>query len=254
MNLLFKAVPMLLSFSLALSAHADPVPRSYAVMSLVGNEISLVAFKPETGSRLADDNRNVQPVKDAVFDTAAIQAANNMIKQVEPGAQTVLMLTQDQGLYKAQNDMFDAAGANKDNRDFLLSLLKNRPVTHLVLITKHRGEAQFKLVESYVGKGRVEGLGFYIDDTLTTINQKTLNSSRGVLAPFVYVKLRLIDAKTLEVLAEKYVKESTVVGNASATANGQQTWNILTGAEKISYIEHLLGSAMAETVPRLLAK
>lgn len=223
---------LLSSLFLALSAHAETVPRSYAVLSLVGDAISLVAFKPETGSRIADDTRNVQPVKDAVFDTAAIQAANNMIKQVEPGAQTVLMLTQDQGLYKAQNDMFDSAGANKDNRDFLLSLLKNRPVTHLVLITKHRGEAQLKLADSYVGKGRIEGLGFYIDDTLSTMNQKTLNSSRGILAPFAYVKLRLIDAKTLEVLAEKYVKESIVVGNSSATANGQQTWNILSGTEK----------------------
>jgi hypothetical protein len=254
MNFLSKAALVLLSCSLTLSAYADPAPRSYAVMSLIGDEISLVAFKPETGSRLADDNRNVQPVKDAVFDTAAIQAANGMIKKVEPGAQTVLMLTQDQGLYKAQNDMFDAAGSNKDNRAFLLSLLKNRPVTHLVLITKHRGEAQFKLVESYIGKGRVGGLGFYIDDSLVTINQKTLNSSRGVLAPFAYVKLRLIDAKTLEVIAEDHVKESTVVGNSSATANGQQTWNILTGPEKIRYLEDLLGDAMTEGVPRLLAK
>jgi hypothetical protein len=53
----------------------------------------------------------------------------------------------------------------------------------------------------------------------------------------------------VEVLSENYVQESTVVANSSATENGMYTWNILTGAEKISYIEDLLGRAVVKLVP-----
>lgn len=243
-----------LSLVLAGASQAQAAPRSYAVMSLIGNSISLSQFKPETGSRLEDDGRSIFPIQDTVFDNAAVQSANSIIKKLEPGAQTHMMLTQDQGLYKAQNDMFESVGANKDNREFLKSLLKARGVTHLVLITKYRAEAEFKLVDSYTGHGRVEGLGFYIDDTLETRDTGTLNTANGIIAPFAYVKLRLIDATTLDVIREKYVRESQVVANASATANGRYTWDILTGKQKIDYIEHLLTKAMDDTVPQLLAK
>jgi len=252
-----KVVLVLMSSVLLLLpglSQAQAKPRSYAVMSLIGNSISLAQYLPETGSRIEGDNRSIIEIKDTVFDNAAVLSANATIKKMDPLAQTHLMLTQDQGLYKAQNEMFDAVDANKDNREFLKSLLKARAVTHLVLITKYRGEAWLRLEESYTGHGRLEGLGFYIDDTLVTRNTKTLNTATGIIAPFAYVKLRLIDAATLDVLNEKYVRESQVVGNANATANGMYTWNILTGKEKIAYLQGLLAKAMDEAMPRLLGK
>jgi hypothetical protein len=228
-------------------------PRT-ALMSLIGNSIMLAQHHNQTGTRMEPDGRNNIEIKDTVFDNAAVQAANTVLKRLEPKVQTVMMLTQDAGLYKAQNEMFDSVGANKDNRDFLLSLLKARNVDRLILITKFRADAQLKMADSYTGTGYIEGLGFYIDDTLEVLDTRTRNTALGILAPFAYVKLRLIDGKTLAVLAEKTVRQSHVVPNASATANGLYTWNILTGAQKIDYLDDLLAKAMNEAMPRLLAK
>ncbi|MFL6657212.1 MAG: hypothetical protein ACJ8GW_04010, partial [Massilia sp.] len=228
-------------------------PRT-ALMSLIGDSIMLAQHRDQTGTRMEPDARNIIPITDTVFDNAAVQAANTALKRIEPSVQTVMMLTQDTGLYKAQNDMFDAVEANKDNREFLKSLLKARNVDRLILVTKFRADAQLKLANSYTGSGHIEGLGFYIDDALNVLDLGTRNTALGILAPFAYVKLRLIDGKTLAVLAEKTVRQSHVVPNASATANGQYTWNILTGAQKIAYLDDLLGKAMDEGMPRLLAK
>lgn len=243
-----------LLFSVCPAIHAETAPRSYAVMSLIGNSISVHAVRPEVGSRTDGNSKHVLPIADPVFDVAALKAANSAIKQLQPGAKVVLMSTQDAGLYKAQNAMFDEAHANQDNRDYLISLLKDRGVSHLVLITRLRANAKFELRDGYAGSGSLEGLGFYIDDTTLLRNTQTSESSIGMLTPFAHVKLRLLDARTLALVGEEGAVESTIIHRPSASPNAMDMWTKLTSATKIDYLDGLLNNAMKTAVPALLAK
>lgn len=87
----------------------------------------------QPGERSDAEYDNVLEIKENVFDVSALTLASAAIVQLQPGAKVVALMSEDRGLYKAQNAMFDAAAANKDNRDYLLSLLEDREVSHLVL-------------------------------------------------------------------------------------------------------------------------
>lgn len=252
-RMLIAAVAAML-FSACPASHARTAPRSYAVMSLIGNAISVHTIRPEVGSRTNADSKHVLPIAEPVFDVAALKAANSAILAAQPGAKVVLMTTQDAGLYLAQNAMFEAAAANKDNRDYLISLLKERGVSHLVLITKLRANAAFKVRNGYTGSGSLEGLGFFIDDTTLLRNSVTNDSSIGMLTPFAHMKLRLLDAKTLELVGEGDVAESTIIHRPSAVGNAMEMWTSLTSATKIDYIDSLLVSGMKKAMPELLGK
>jgi hypothetical protein len=241
-------------FSVSPASQGQGAPRSYAVLSLAGNAISVHTIRPEVGSRTSADSKFVLPITEPVFDVAALKAANNAILSFHPGAKVVLMTTQDAGLYQAQNAMFEAAADNKENRDYLVSLLKDRGVSHLVLITRLRANAAFKVRNGHTGSGSLEGLGFFIDDTTLLRDTVTNDSSIGMLTPFAHVKLRLLDAKTLELVREGDAVESTIIHRPSAVGNAMEMWTSLTSATKIDYIDSLLVSGMKKAMPELLGK
>lgn len=235
-------------------AQAQVAPRSYAVMSLVGDAISVYGVRPSVGSRTDAETRTVLPISEPVFDTAALVAADAAIKAFQPSAKVVLMMTQDPGLYQAQNAMFEAPQANLDNRLYLIGLLKERAVTHLLLITRERANARFPLAYGYAGKGTLEGLGFYLDETLEFSNTKTSDRSSGMLGPFAYVRVRLLDAATLALVRETKATRSLILAQPSATPSAMALWTSLPAPKKIAYIEDLLGAAMHEAIPGVLAQ
>ncbi len=250
-RLLFAAVAAMLFH--VVPAQAQLAPRSYAVMSLVGDVINVRGVRPGVGTRSEAEGNWVFPINEPVFDTAALLAADGAIKAAQPGAKVVLMMTQDSGLYQAQNAMFDAAYANQDNRNYLIGLLKERGVSHLVLITKERANARFKLVDGYAGQGTLEGLGFYIDETLDLRTVATSEASSGMLGPYAYVKVRLLDATTLALVRETRATNSSILVKPSAMPNAMEMWTTLSSEKKIEYIKCLLGDAVREAVPGVLA-
>jgi hypothetical protein len=123
---------------------ADEVP-NIAILSLLGDKITTDVFVPGTGSKMEANRKLSLTVGNHVFDVQAIQAANATLKRLRPGVKTALLATNDPGLYEAQNALFEDVEGNKDNRIYLGSLLKNRAITELILITKFRSYAEFKV-------------------------------------------------------------------------------------------------------------
>lgn len=244
---------MLLSATVCHASDTPAARRTYAVMSLAGNAISVLGVSQQVGSTLPSQTRKVIPIDDPVFDQAALLAADAVIKSRMPGTAPVLMMSADKGLYLAQNDMFEAPAANTENREYLKSLLKERGVTHLLLVTKMRENAAFKLTNGYAGNGSLEGLGFFIDEMYETRNTVTRDVSTGMVVPYAYVKVRLLDAATLEQLGEAGAKASTIIVRPSASAKAQEIWTTLSNAEKIDQLRGLLGCAMQDTLPQLLS-
>ena len=127
-------------------------------------------------------------------------------------------------------------------------------MSHLVLVTQLRDNASFKLVNGNAGTGWLEGLGFYIDDTTLLRNASTQNLASGMLGPFAYVKVRLIDADTLTVLREVRAPMSAIITQPSASPIAMDVWTGLDNKTKIDHLNSLLRQAMDLAVPTLLAK
>jgi hypothetical protein len=243
------------------AAHATDTgaPRNYGILSLAGDAISTVTYVPEIGSRIDTNDKQIYSLGDnTMFDEAAIRAASNAIQKVQPDAGRFLMLSTDAELHTAQNAMFDDPAANQGNRDFLKSLWKDKGLTHLILVTRYRADAELKFMNESGGTGKIEGLGFYMDNRVEVTShdekQKRHESSQGVLMPFAYVKLRLINADTLAVEREVRLKQSEMVTYENGQDRAVRTWQALTAKQKTEYLDRLVREAVASGVPRLLAQ
>lgn len=232
-------------------------PRKYGILSLAGDSLMVVTYVPEVGSRLDTNDKQIYSLgANTVFDEAAIRAASATLQQAQPDAGRFLMLSTDEELHKAQNAMFDDPDNHQANRAYLKSLWKDQGVTHLILVSKYRADTELKFMDTTGGTGKIEGLGFYMDNRVevTTFYNKGGNeSTQGVLMPFAYVKLRLIDADTLAVEREVRLKESQMATfTQDASERAVRTWSVLSAKEKTDYLDRLLRTAVSDGVQRLL--
>ncbi|MTV39209.1 hypothetical protein [Duganella radicis] len=247
-----------LALLLTINAHAAGTARKYGILSLVGDSISTVTYVPEIGSRTDTNDKQVYSLgENTVFDEAAIRAASAAVQQAQPEAGRFLMLSTDAELHQKQNAMFDEPAANQANRDFLKSLWKDKGLTHLILITRYRADTELKFMHESGGTGKIEGLGFYMDNRVNVVTHDDKHnkheSNQGVLMPFAYIKLRLINADTLAVEGEVHLKQSQMVTYAqNADDRAIRTWGALSAKEKTDYLDHLLREAVSQGVPRLL--
>lgn len=244
-----------LAFAMLLTGAAHGADqRHYALLSLAGDAVTTVTYVPGTGTRLNPNDKQMFALNNTMFDEAAIRAASTAVKQVRPDEAPLLMLSTDAELHQAQNAMFDDPAANQANRDYLKSLWKDKGVSHLILVTTYRADAELKYFQQSGGTGKIEGLGFYMDNKVHVVSMRDKNeSTQGVLMPFAYVKLRLIDADTLAVVREVTQKQSQLVTYAQDADRDVRTWGALSAKQKMDYLEHLMRAAVTEGVPKLLA-
>lgn len=248
-----KAVLSALLVFASLNVQAETVPmRSIAVLSLAGNSLALHVERHQVGSRTENAPVEVRPMEDPVFDQVAIIAARTSLLRMLPNAKLNLMTTQDKGLYSAQNDMFEHPEQHPEDREYLKTLLKEQGVSHAIVISKFRSVAAIKLVDATVGTGALEGLGFYVDDMIQTLNRGDNTSSRGLVAPFAYVRVRLVEADSLKVVGQGTAKQSFVIARPSADSSGMDTFNKMTGADKIKNVRTALECAMDAVLPSVL--
>jgi hypothetical protein len=234
-------------------AHA--APRNYAVLSLAGDSITTMTFVSVTGTHLNPNDKDVRPFAGTVFDETAVRSAGAALQQDAPGMEPFLMLTLDGELHKAQNAMFDEPAGQQVNRDYLKSLWKGHAVSHLIMVSKFRADAEVKYQHTTDGSGKVEGLGFYMDNRVNVLVQEEQRNyrSKGILMPFAYLKLRLVDADTLAVLGEATEKMSEIVTYPPETRPDVNAWGALTPQQKIDYLDHLIDKAVRQGVAKLLA-
>lgn len=82
--------------------------------------------------------------------------------------------------------------------------------THVVLLTKLRAPAHIQLRDSAVGVGQLQGLGYYVDRNIGIRTVETGSTGDGMLVAYAYVQLTLADAKTGQVLRRQGVRATQV--------------------------------------------
>ena len=222
----------------------------YAVISLLGDEITLVHFNSSLGSSL---DRNVhRAVLDASvsFDKFALAAAGAAIEQQVRGSAVTLLSVGPSDLHQHPEQLIE--GRNLALPSAWVDAVERSGATRLLLLTKYRAPARVPLAHSTTGVGGLSGLGYYVDRWIRLRSGRTNGTGTGLLAPYVYAQLTLADARSGLVLKQQTVTASqpfSVAGHPAA----MDPWEVLDADEKVARLRRLLEQALTRGVGLLLA-
>jgi hypothetical protein len=233
---------------LAAPAEAAEAPiRKIAVTSLIGDSLTVDTYRRRTSSHIESNMQNIVPSGTTAFDLAALAAARSALSDAVPSAEIALL-----AVPAADSDL-DPARALVDGKTVvptgaLVAALRREAFTHVLLIVKHRALAHLQLDGLTVGNGQLRGLGFYIDNDLPTYLATTRETARGFIAPYVYVRLWLVDVASLQVVGEKEVTASTTRANFS----GLSPWDAMTSEAKIALLTDMVRESVGAAATPLL--
>ena len=242
-----------LSFAISESRAATPETPTYALLSLIGDKLDIVVAQYQTGSHM-DQNRREPAVAiaDPVFDNMAATAAGEAVRKIIPRAELAILNSRSPVLFAKQYELFEEKDGVIAIPDAIRTALQNEKATDLILITKHRDDAQFEFTNAIEGAGMLEGLGFYLNGVTATRRADTGETGRGYIAPFVYAKVTLVDVQTSKVIKKQMIKASMTISSARVQESLASPWSALSSAEKVSAINRLIQREMARVVPLLL--
>jgi hypothetical protein len=233
-------------------AQSSPAP-VYAVLSLIGDKLNIVIAQMQTGTRLDINQRDSINIDNAVFDNAAVSAVAIAVRKINPKAELAAINTRSAVLFEKHRALFAQSGDNILIPDAIRDALKAQSATHLFLITKRRDDANAQFTDgSSDGKGQLEGLGFYLDGSMTTKVSETGASGRGFVAPYAYINIALIDVASSRVIKKEKVTVSNPVSAGAAEKDIGNPWAALSSADKVRLVDFLVRREVERVVPELM--
>src|SRR5258708_16494741 len=97
----------------------------------------------------------------------------------------------------------------------------------------------------------LEGLGFYVDPYIKVLNPKTLDFGRGLVGPFAYFKVTLVDLTPGTVVKEERVVGSTSAGVAEFK-DGTDPWAGLSSETKVKLLHATIPRHTPRRIPSLV--
>lgn len=221
-----------------------------AVLSLVGDQMDVVSQVMQTGRLLETNEHQFVDIGAADVDIAALRAAKGVFARLDPSADVALLTASHREWYGAQDSLFDGGRARLPAE--LGAALQREHAGQLVLITKYRAEAKMQAYDTKMGSGKVAGLGFYIDFNSNMRDVGTNETSHGYISPFAFVRLTLIDTATGNVLRDTTRTETDMILGKGDQAD-RNPWQVLSAKRKLDELRDLLGKAVEDGLPALLA-
>jgi hypothetical protein len=230
---------------------AEPPPRT-AVMSIVGDSITLVYWVVRTGSRADRNPQRAVPIADNTLDKAVLLAFDDALRSAAPGLEPVLMSWRSTELYELQDAVFEDQPKAKAVRDTLRERLIQAKAQRLVLVTKQRAPARMQLAGNTLGSGNLAGLGFFAQ-RVELENIETRETGSGFLAPYAYLRASLVDVESMKVLRETSASESmpVMLRNSDSASN---PLDALDGPQKYQALVRVITQAANKVVPGLGAE
>jgi len=227
--------------------------RTLGVFSLLGDGLQLVYPADATDTRLDRNLRESLPTKDIGFDQAALRAVNETMTRLQPSTRLQMFRSVSPMEPGAQRALAEGA-LRAELPDWIVRAIQSAGLSHLLLITRNRGDASFPLRDGFsVGRGTVEGIGYYLDRSTEIKNNETGYLSTGFLGAYVMLRLQLMDAQSGDILATQDVRVGQMFAgrNESEAAN---IWNALNPTEKVEMLRTLVQDNVARVMPNLLGK
>jgi hypothetical protein len=242
-----KLLSVLLAALLAAAANAAEV-RKLALLSALGGTLTVVTHRMETGSHLDRNQLEALETGDTAIDNLAVNAAIEAIQSASTPGHTELQALRFPGQH-------DSASWFEGQRflppDALRSVLTQTGATHLLLIQRQRAPSMLQTRHASTGSGHLEGLGFYVDREQKLRRADTGQVGVGFLAPYVYVKLLLIDLSSGQVERERAIAASRTI-SAARNKDGFDPWQSLDASQKLAAINGLMRGEFRKAMPELL--
>jgi hypothetical protein len=241
-----------LSMPLMASGQGSGFSGNVAVVSLIGNQLTVDTYRRKVGTMFNTNAQEVVPTSSPALDEFAIAAATKAIYPLlVDGAKLSTVAVPAPGSALDPNLLVVNGAVSGSNA--LVAALKDNGFSHLFAITKYRGAAKLQMSDATVGSGQLQGLGFYIDNDFETKRGDTGATARGFIAPYAYIKLLLIDLKTLDVQGEKVITTSAV-RSAARNETGLSPWGAMSSEEKVEMLQALMRDGITEAVPLVFQK
>ena len=235
------------------SAPAPAPVRTLGVFALLGESLQLVFPADVTDTRLDRNLRETLPVKDIGFDQAALRAVSAVAGRQLPAAR-LQMFRATQELGPAEQRAVADGATRAELPDWIVKTIQSANLSHLLLITRHRGEASFPLLNGFsIGRGSVEGVGYYVDNSTEMKNLSTGKASTGFLGAFVMLRLQLMDAQSGQILGSQDVRVGEIHSGRNDT-EAANIWTALSPREKVEVLRRLVEQNVARVLPAVLGK
>ena len=241
-----RAAFLALAFALAIPAQAQ---HKYAVLSSIGDRITVVTRAMATGSNVDTNRREPMELSGPGLDNAVLLAAEDGIKAADPAAQAILLAPRtplaEQAAAASRDNTLEKWAA--DARGQLAPL----GATHVIVISKHRGDARLKVSSGSTGSGKLEGLGFYVDTSYAAADDNASQGARGFLASYAYILIRAVDLRSGRQVGEQVVMASnTSVPGVDST----RAWDALPPEGKVAALRTLATKEVEAAMPAVLSQ
>lgn len=234
-------------------AQAPAGPARVAVLSLIGERLLIVGSNMSTGSRLDRNAREFIDLPADDFDLTTARDFELRARREKPGTALVAIRSRDKVLREMQEDVLAGRREVKDLAARLRPALGPQGITHLVLVTKYRGDARIRIADGAIGLGRLEGLGFYVDRWTPMVRADIGARGSGFLAPFAYFTATLLEVATLEVLAQASAAEAAAFGTTDAPG-ATHPWDALDAEQKTKALREFVRRGLEQVVPKIAAR
>jgi hypothetical protein len=230
-----------------------PTPmQAVGVFSMLGDTVQVnVSVDAPSDTRLANKARESVEFKNIGFDIIATKVARQVLEKERPKTEVNSFRSTALLEPKAQRELAEGAGRG-ELPDWMVRTIVDKKLTHALIITRNRGDADIHTDDgNSIGRGTVEGIGFYIDKLYRIRNVKTGAISDGLIAPYIQLRLTLLDTQTAQVVASYDVRDGRAFGPSEERA-GNDPWAFMTATEKISSLRQLVEEGMTRGMSELL--
>lgn len=221
-------------------SQAELTIRRLGIFSLLGNSVRVVA-------------RTLEEVmfKDVGMDKLVFDTARAKIFERHREALVTDHSAPQQVSVDQQLEIGNAAARRGDLPVWILEQAQSLQMSHVLLVNSHQGAMEFRTgMSQVVGNDRVTGIGFFVSASGRVTNSSTGAVSSGYLAPFVQLRVTLLDMSSRKVIHSAQLSEGFIVGPHENEA--PDPWRYLDREGKARALQSLLGPNVARGVEATL--
>lgn len=234
------------------AAWAQTAFQSVGVFSLLGDSVQVtVSTDAPKDTRIERTERYVVEAKGIGFDNIALRALRDALKTAQPQAVVELYKAPTPLAPEEQRAVAEGA-ASAELPAWIVQTINAQRHSHIILVTRNRGEVNIRTANGIaIGRGVAMGIGYYIDTLYEVRDLQTGAMSAGALAPYVHVRLTLMDAQSGAVLRTYELREGLLVGDRQGKGSSDP-WSFLNGEQKVTTLRNQAEIGLARGARELL--
>ena len=224
----------------------------YAIVSLIGSELTVVGAQPVGSTNIDRNNYSSVPLPDGVFDRTVFNAVDRAVL-ARKGQDTTSLLRMP--VADARAAFVDGSDARRGVAVVVAAVRPAAPqagTERLVIIAPVRSAPRMATRDGHFGTGRVAGLGLYVDRMTWMEREQSGDAHPGFLGLFANFRVLVVDVHNGAVLADDYVTTGTTYTATQSSSRDPMT--AISADEKVRVLQWLVDREIARILPSLLVK